>query len=40
MAEPTAGVEEPRYLALLESDRERWWQSENFDKWKSHYVSE
>lgn len=31
---------EPRYLALLESDRERWWQSENFDKWKSHYVSE
>ena len=42
VAEPgtAAGVEEPRYLALLESDRERWWQSENFDKWKSHYVSE
>ncbi|HEX7243748.1 MAG TPA: class I SAM-dependent methyltransferase [Longimicrobiaceae bacterium] len=34
------GVAEPRYLALLEEDRERWWQSENFDKWKSHYVSE
>ena len=32
--------EESRYLALLEADRERWWQSENFDKWKSHYISE
>lgn len=31
---------EPRYLALLESDREGWWSSENFDKWKSHYISE
>lgn len=31
---------EPRYLALLEADRENWWQSENFDKWKSHYISE
>jgi SAM-dependent methyltransferase len=31
---------EPGYLALLEADRANWWQSENFDKWKSHYVSE
>ena len=33
-------AEERRYLALLEEDRATWWQSENFDKWKSHYVSE
>ncbi len=30
----------PRYLAMLESDRADWWQSKNFDKWKSHYISE
>jgi ubiquinone/menaquinone biosynthesis C-methylase UbiE len=32
--------ETPRYLDLLEAERARWWQSENFDKWKSHYLSE
>jgi SAM-dependent methyltransferase len=31
---------EDHYLALLEEDRATWWQSENFDKWKSHYISE
>jgi SAM-dependent methyltransferase len=25
---------------MLEQDRERWWQSENWDKWAEHYVSE
>ena len=30
----------PRYLAMLEGDRADWWQSKNFDKWKSHYISE
>jgi len=40
MPEQVGQAEEPRYLALLEQDRATWWQSENFDKWKSHYVSE
>lgn len=31
---------EPRYREMLERDRERWWQSENWDKWAEHYVSE
>jgi ubiquinone/menaquinone biosynthesis C-methylase UbiE len=31
---------EPRYLALLESERAGWWSSENFDTWKNLYVSE
>ena len=31
---------EPRYREMLEKDRERWWQSENWDKWAEHYVSE
>jgi ubiquinone/menaquinone biosynthesis C-methylase UbiE len=31
---------EPRYLSLLEAERERWWSSENFDTWKTLYVSE
>jgi ubiquinone/menaquinone biosynthesis C-methylase UbiE len=31
---------EPRYLALLEGEREAWWSSENFDTWKNLYVSE
>ncbi|MDQ3520828.1 MAG: class I SAM-dependent methyltransferase [Gemmatimonadota bacterium] len=31
---------EPRYLALLERERERWWESNNFDTWKNLYVSE
>jgi ubiquinone/menaquinone biosynthesis C-methylase UbiE len=31
---------EPRYLALLEAEREAWWSSENFDTWKNLYVSE
>lgn len=35
----TSGVE-PRYLALLESLRENWWSSDNFDTWKNLYVSE
>lgn len=30
----------PRYEALLESARADWWDSRNFDKWKSHYLSE
>ena len=30
----------PRYEALLEAARATWWQSSNFDKWKSHYLSE
>jgi SAM-dependent methyltransferase len=30
----------PRYEELLESARATWWQSGNFDKWKSHYLSE
>ncbi|HEX2092014.1 MAG TPA: class I SAM-dependent methyltransferase [Longimicrobiaceae bacterium] len=36
----SGAAEESRYLELLEEDRGRWWQSENFDKWKSHYISE
>ena len=35
----TAHVE-PRYLALLEAERETWWDSANFDTWKNLYVSE
>jgi 2-polyprenyl-3-methyl-5-hydroxy-6-metoxy-1,4-benzoquinol methylase len=35
-----SGEATPRYLAMLESDRADWWQSKNFDKWKSHYISE
>lgn len=35
-----AATATPRYLAMLESDRADWWQSKNFDKWKSHYISE
>jgi SAM-dependent methyltransferase len=31
---------EPRYLALLEQQREHWWESSNFDTWKNLYVSE
>jgi ubiquinone/menaquinone biosynthesis C-methylase UbiE len=31
---------EPRYLALLETEREAWWDSANFDTWKNLYVSE
>lgn len=31
---------EPRYLALLEAEREAWWDSANFDTWKNLYVSE
>ncbi|HEX6069479.1 MAG TPA: class I SAM-dependent methyltransferase [Longimicrobiaceae bacterium] len=30
----------PRYEELLEAARASWWQSSNFDKWKSHYISE
>jgi ubiquinone/menaquinone biosynthesis C-methylase UbiE len=31
---------EPRYLELLESERANWWSSDNFDTWKTLYVSE
>lgn len=31
---------EPRYLAMLEAEREAWWDSSNFDTWKNLYVSE
>lgn len=31
---------EPRYLALLEAERDAWWDSANFDTWKNLYVSE
>jgi ubiquinone/menaquinone biosynthesis C-methylase UbiE len=31
---------EPRYLALLEAERARWWDTANFDTWKNLYVSE
>ncbi|HWK90171.1 MAG TPA: class I SAM-dependent methyltransferase [Longimicrobium sp.] len=31
---------EPRYRALLEQHREHWWDSENWDKWAGHYISE
>src|SRR5688572_21067570 len=31
---------EPRYLALLEAERQSWWSSENFETWKTLYVSE
>jgi ubiquinone/menaquinone biosynthesis C-methylase UbiE len=31
---------EPRYLALLEAERESWWDPSNFDTWKNLYVSE
>jgi SAM-dependent methyltransferase len=27
-------------MALLEAGRAEWWNSENFDKWKAHYISE
>jgi 2-polyprenyl-3-methyl-5-hydroxy-6-metoxy-1,4-benzoquinol methylase len=30
----------PRYAELLEAARSTWWRSSNFDKWKSHYISE
>lgn len=40
MTVPAADGGEPRYRAMLEQDRERWWQSENWDKWAGHYVSE
>jgi ubiquinone/menaquinone biosynthesis C-methylase UbiE len=30
----------PRYFELLEKEREHWWSSDNFTKWKDHYVSE
>lgn len=30
----------PRYLALLEEGRDSWWDEENFEKWKAHYISE
>lgn len=30
----------PRYEGLLEAARASWWDSANFDKWKSHYLSE
>lgn len=30
----------PRYEELLEAARDEWWDSANFDKWKSHYISE
>lgn len=30
----------PRYEELLEAARATWWDSRNFDKWKSHYLSE
>lgn len=30
----------PRYDALLEEARAGWWDDTNFDKWKSHYISE
>ncbi|HKP76098.1 MAG TPA: class I SAM-dependent methyltransferase [Longimicrobiaceae bacterium] len=35
-----ASADEPRYRAMLEEDRERWWRSENWDKWAGHYLSE
>jgi SAM-dependent methyltransferase len=31
---------EPRYLALLEAERNRWWDPDNFDTWKNLYISE
>lgn len=31
---------EPRYLAMLESQRGAWWSNDNFDTWKNLYVSE
>jgi ubiquinone/menaquinone biosynthesis C-methylase UbiE len=31
---------EPRYLALLEAERGRWWDTDNVDTWKNLYVSE
>lgn len=30
----------PRYEQMLEAARDSWWDSRNFDKWKSHYLSE
>lgn len=30
----------PRYEEMLEGARATWWDSANFDKWKSHYISE
>jgi SAM-dependent methyltransferase len=35
----TAAVE-PRYLALLEAERANWWDADNFETWKTLYVSE
>lgn len=31
---------EPRYRAMLEAERDRWWSSDNFDTWKNLYASE
>src|SRR5690606_18393539 len=39
-ARPPAPPETPRYEELLEAARHEWWDSANFDKWKSHYISE
>lgn len=31
---------EPRYLAMLESQRSSWWNDDNFETWKNLYASE
>ena len=36
----SAPPQTPRYEAMLEAGRAGWWDDENFDKWKSHYLSE
>lgn len=37
---PTPAPPTPRYEQMLEAARGDWWDSRNFDKWKSHYLSE
>lgn len=37
---PSPAPPTPRYLALLEQGRDEWWDEENFEKWKAHYISE
>jgi len=31
---------EPNYVRMLEAERADWWKSENFDTWKTLYISE
>ncbi|HSH44538.1 MAG TPA: class I SAM-dependent methyltransferase [Longimicrobiales bacterium] len=40
MSRTDTSAVEPRYLEMLEAQRQNWWSSDNFDTWKNLYVSE